>query len=137
MINNPTLDLVQNEEEENKAKVPFIPRVITGGKGPPEDPNNPDWLTPLSLHTTFLVQNKKDTSFLLGQFTVVHKGKKVILLFQPGNKEPIPVDPIRFCRDFTKYEVLQTGEEYELERKANEIVKEEETTTVGSPPWED
>jgi len=106
-------------EEEERVKAPFIPRIITGGKDP-TDPNDPNWLSSLDQYTSFLVQNKKDTQFALGEFRVIYKSIKSILVLSSNMKEPIWVDPIRFCRDFRLHEILQTGEEYLLEQKARE-----------------
>lgn len=116
------MKLIAKEEEEHTA--PKL-KLITGGKGPPDDPNNPDWLSELDNHTTFLAQNKKDTTFALGQFTIVLKGEKAILVLVQGSKEPVWVDPVRFTRDFRRYEIIQTGAEYDLEAKANLQLEEE------------
>jgi hypothetical protein len=117
-----TLDTNKQEEDERIANPPKL-TLITGGKGPPDDPDNPDWLTKLDNHTTFLVESKKDSNFTLGQFTIVLKLKKAILLLMEGAKQPIWVNPLRFCRDFNKFEIVQTGEEYDLEVKANQQLK--------------
>jgi hypothetical protein len=117
------LDINKQEEEERSANPPKL-TLITGGKQPPDDPDNPDWLSKLDNHTTFLVQKRNDSTFSLGQFTIVIKLKKAILLLMEGAKTPLWVDPMRFCRDFNKFEIVQTGEEYDLEVKANAMVKE-------------
>src|SRR5581483_1250828 len=115
---------LENTEEVSNNNT-WIPKVITGGKGtfdPPSD--GTDWLSPLEIYTTFLVQGKKDTSFMLGQFTVIHKGTKGRLMLHGSSDKPEWFDPIRFCRDYRLYEILQTGEQYRKEREANAIARE-------------
>lgn len=105
-----------NEEEAVKT---FTPRVITGGKGP-SDPLGPEWLSALDVHTTFLIQGKKDTNFNLGQATVIYKGARGVLLLIAGTKEPVWVDPVRFCNNYRWYETIQTAEEARSEAEINE-----------------
>jgi hypothetical protein len=124
MIKQPDIN-EERDIEEAKANPGWTPRIITGGKGPPDypgDPNNPDWLSGLDNHTTFLGQHKKNQDFPLGQFSIIYKGQRSILMMVSGSKDPVWVDPMRFCRDFRLQEILQTGEEYDLELKANEVV---------------
>ena len=120
------LETIKEEETE---KTPFVPRVIQGGKGP-SDPLGPDWLSALDIGTTFLIQNKKDTAFTLGQATVVYKGFKGVLLLMASQQEPIWVDPIRFCNNFRWYETIQTAEEAKTEKEMNDHVNRT------NPPFE-
>lgn len=106
-------------DEEEAVKTPFVPRVITGGKGP-TDTLGPNWLSSLECNTTFLIQGKKDTNFNLGQASVIYKGTKGVLLLLTGqNKEPVWVDPVRFCNNYSLYEIIQTAEEARKEMELN------------------
>ena|ERR1700692_2480428 len=121
---------IQTEPDEEERPQGWTPKVIAGGKGPPDTPGGSeyDWLIHLPVHTTFLCQNRKDQGFALGQFSIIFKGDKGVLMFVQGSKEPIWVDPTRFCRDYRHYETLQTKEDYELEKKANAQVDEHFST---------
>lgn len=106
--------------EEEVIKTPFVPKVIQGGKGP-SDPLGPDWLSSLEVNTTFLIQGKKDSNFTLGQATVIYKGSRgVLLLIANQAKEPVWVDPVRFCANYRWYETIQTGEEAREEAELND-----------------
>lgn len=119
------MNIKQEEIEETKANSSWTPRVITGGKSPPDDPNNPDWLSKLPPRTTVLIRNKKDQSPFLGQLTVIDKTTKSVIIFVPSQqKEPLPVDPIRFCRDFSLWEVIQSAKEFDLERSLEQQHRE-------------
>lgn len=116
---------IEEEIIEAEPKAKWTPKVIQGGKGGGGNSDGTDWLSELEVNSTVLGQGKKDTNFALGQFTIVYKGSKGILLLVSGTKEPIWVDPIRFCRDYRLYEILQTAEEFDLETKARlNITKE-------------
>lgn len=114
--------LTQISEEEERKTSPFVPKVIQGGKGP-SDPSGPEWLGELSTHTTFLANKRNDSGFTLGQFTIAFKtnNNKSVLLYVEGQDKPVWVNPTRFCRDFSHWDTVQTGEEYDLELKANAI----------------
>lgn len=108
--------------EEEVVKVTFVPKVIQGGKGPP-DPSGPDWLSNLEVNTTVWIQSKRDTNFPLGQLTVVYKGKKGIVV--AVDEKVLPVDPVRFCNQYRLYETVQTAEEAKTETKADKEITDD------------
>ena len=109
------------DEERPKG---FVPRVVTGGKGPPQDTNEFDWISSIPINTTVLIQSKKNTEFPLGQLRVVHKFQKAVVVFVPDQSpKPIPIDPVRFCSQFRLYEVIQTAEEYDIERELDSQIR--------------
>lgn len=101
----------------------FIPRVIAGGKTEPPDLSGPDWLSALPVRTTVWIQSKKDTSFPLGQLTILHKGTKGIVIAIDG--KAVPVDPIRFCSQYRHYETVQTAEEAVFEESVQNLAEGE------------
>lgn len=96
---------MQFKEDEEVKKF----RVITGGKEPPDDPNNPDWLSKLDKGTVFLVQDKLNPNdFNLGLIRLLNKTDKSATLAIKQGEAIIEafVNPLRFCKKYSLYEVL-------------------------------
>lgn len=112
------------EKEENV--VPF--KLITGGK-PPRDPD--DWLSELAEGTVFLVQHKNNVNeFSLGQFILVNKFEKSILILTTTNQQMYSyVNPLRFCRSFTLWEIIG-----KVDAETPEQEETEENLDVGDRP---
>jgi hypothetical protein len=111
---------------EEDLKKGWTPKVITGGKGPPDfpgDPNDPDWLTPLKDGTVFLVEHKKSTDVFALQVQIISHGLRCVLISMAGHQKPEWTIPLRFCRDFRYIETIMTAEEFEIELKAREQIE--------------
>lgn len=130
-LKEPNMNKFAKEPDEElgvEKRKPFVPRVITGGKGGDGGSttigdSGDNWLSDLDTHTTFLIQKKKDFSEdNLQQVVLGFKGKKsVLLIFElpDGKRVPIWKDPNRFCNEYRLFEVLQTKEEYFQEIEIN------------------
>ena len=95
-----------NEEQENKPT--WVPKVIQGGKEPPDTPSN-NWLIDLPEGTVFLCK-KKYSGFLLLEFHIIHNTVRATLLYSNLNKEEyLWVDPSEFCSEFELVSVLFRG----------------------------
>ena len=103
MANTPKIPL-KPEEEENV--VTFTPKLITGGKEPPEGSN---WLDRIALGTVFLVRYKTNPAeYVLGLFRLMHKTDRSVGLQSPTVPHTIWVNPNRFCNVFDLHEDLGT-----------------------------
>ncbi len=99
-----------NDEEEKRLLVPQQPKLklITGGKGPP---TNPDWLSNLNEGDIFLARHHKqaEQNFELNIFRVMMKtGKSVKLMIQLVDTDQLFrwVDPKVFSREMIFQEVI-------------------------------
>ena len=103
--NNLTTDL---EEIEKKANIlPFVPKLITGGKS-----GNSNWLADLKVGCVFLVKPKSSGGFALGQFHLMHKFTDAVHLMDNLQGEThIWVDPVLFCSQFNLVRVLYEPED--------------------------
>jgi hypothetical protein len=119
------ITLKEKEEEEVKMEKPKL-QLITGGKEQP--PGTGNWLRDLDVGTVFFVQDKKDFSNpMLESFRLLSKdgpNDKVVALQSFRSKDPLYVDPQRWCHKFSLHHtvgVILTKEEQELiERTVNE-----------------
>lgn len=95
------------EDREEQPHVGWVPRVITGGKRPPEEPEI-DWLTPMEDYSTFVCrQNKNAVDGEL--YHIVFKGSKFYLLqwdLPDGKVWSRYVHPPSFCKLYKEYELL-------------------------------
>jgi len=95
------------EEREDQPHAGWVPKVITGGKGPPEAPSE-DWLTPLEQFTTFVCrQNSNTTDGEL--YHLQFKGTQFYLLLwelPDGKVWSRYVHPASFCKQHKEYEIL-------------------------------
>lgn len=90
-----SMKVIETKEEDDKV-LPFKPKLITGGKGPPSD----NWLVDLKVGCVFLCKNKQPGAFALAQFHVEQKIENAIMLMSNlhnGPEEFIWVDPTNFC----------------------------------------
>lgn len=105
-------DYLTNLEEEVEKKaniVPFIPKLITGGKSG----GGGNWLADMKLETVFLVKPRSSGGFALGQFHLLNKYPNACrLMDNSGNAEVyIWVDPVSFCSQFDLVRVLYEPED--------------------------
>ena len=113
------LKTAQNSEIEEKSidekkdnVIPF--RLVPGGKEP-TDPN--DWLSELETGTVFLIKDKNNHhDFNLGQFCLLRKTDKSVMLSSPTMEVPFYVVPRRFCSRYSLHEILGKVEEAKEER---------------------
>lgn len=99
--------------EEAEVRPAWTPRVIRGGKGPPED-NNPtkDWLSPLEAGCVFSCRQKgKAENYSLMILQIIFKHAKTIVLADSLNSNPyVAVDPMEFCKRHEFFELINNGE---------------------------
>lgn len=111
-------------EEDDKpvgkeTKVPYL-RSITGGKGPPDDPEDPKstWLSKLPVGTVFLAQDKREKSIDLPHFEILAQRQKAVHLYTRINSQLDIfkwVDPVAFSSRFDIVDILGwTKEEEEI-----------------------
>ena len=88
----------------------WLPRVITGGKGDPPDPN--DWLTPMEVGSVF-VARQKDFPVDGELFKLVFKGEIFYLLEHIVNDDSYDryVIPSAFSRRYVEHELLRIEKE--------------------------
>lgn len=100
--------LEQQEEGENNNVTEF--KLLQGGKEPPSTSSN--WLSDLEVGMVFLVQDQQPirpiNSFALGEFRLMKKTDKTCWLatITETGIQTIPVNPVRFCNKYSKWEEL-------------------------------
>lgn len=102
-----TADTVLKDDEETPKK--WVPRVITGGKGPPKAPEGHNWLSELPRGTTFVCRHKNNQDVDLNLYHVVFKDDNVVLLawrLPDGKMLDYHVDPVRFSQKFEHVTIL-------------------------------
>jgi hypothetical protein len=124
------IEVQQQEEKEDN-----VVHLITGGKEPPS--TGECWLDELPIGAIFTVQDKiasdiRDPNYFnLGLFKIADRDGKVTYLQSLDNPKGMPVNPVRFCNRFTKYEEI-TG--YVLAKeKENERAQHERDRLQGEP----
>ena len=101
-----TEDERMDKEEEVRKKRKAL-RVVTGGKGPPDPPDEViDWLTPMKRFTVFLAYSPKLGLDLL-EYHVILRWKKSIKLAVNEGQIIRWVDPKKFCKDWILHEIIQ------------------------------
>lgn len=100
------------EEREDEPHTGWVPRVITGGKGPPQPPVI-DYLSTMEPLTVFLSSGKVQTDAHL--FKLIWKGTKFSLLELTLNDATFEryVQTMEFCKTFPVYEILNTNPQQE------------------------
>lgn len=96
------------EEQEDKPHVGWVPKVLTGGKGPPEAPTS-NWLSTLLPGTYFQCrQNKFSVDFeMYAVIFVTEQGNYLLKWEMPDGKVwDRRVDPSMFSKHYREYEVL-------------------------------
>lgn len=95
-------------EDEKDTVVNFKPKLITGGKEPPDGTFNGNWLRGMEEGTEFFVSNKNNRRDpILGLFRIVyHTAKSTVLTSPSVPGQPIPVIPERWCTQYDLHEVL-------------------------------
>lgn len=107
-----TAELLDFNEEKEKVHAKAKGLLLA-----PRDPDDPCWLNGIGNGAIFLVSTKNaPLEFVLGEFLVSGRTEKCVYLLARGQQEPFPVDPNRFCRKFSLYEVLRSAEDYEFEQ---------------------
>lgn len=93
------------EEREDEPHTSWVPRVITGGKGPPQPPVI-DYLSTMEPLTVFVSCGRVQTDAHL--FKLIWKGKKFCLLELTLNDATFEryVQTMEFCKTFPVYEIL-------------------------------
>lgn len=92
------------ETDEAGSVLPFPPlQLLQGGKGSPPD----NWLSPLTVGTTFVV-NPPDNDVFCLEFEVVAKGELAVELglVKAGELVSDWVNPLTFCKKFKLVEIL-------------------------------
>jgi hypothetical protein len=91
-------------EEEVTKEATVVPlKLLNGGRrNPPED-----WLSPLTVGTTFVV-NPPDNDVFCLEFEVVAKGQTAVEVGLVKNRELVSdwVNPVTFCKKFSLVEIL-------------------------------
>ncbi len=96
----------QKEEEEEKDRVDWTPRIITGGKEPPDDEGK-CWLEKLPIGNVFIARDKTNPSDYLGRlFRVASKLENTVVLNTPEHPSPLYAIPHIFCRKWMMHEDL-------------------------------
>lgn len=98
------MTVIEDQEEQRK---PWIPRVITGGKGPPETPSE-NWLASLPVRTQFVCRlNNKTIDWEM--CFLYHKFEEIYLLkieMPNGDHYERRVDPQLFSNLYRDYRVI-------------------------------
>lgn len=110
------------EDQEDTPHAGWVPRVIKGGKGPPEGPAE-DYLADMEPMTVFVSSGKDQTDGNL--FKLIWKGRKFCLLQLTINEDTFEryVQSKVFCKQLPVYEILaienpqQEGEDNEPEQR--------------------
>jgi len=105
-----------NKEEEEEKRVEWTPRIITGGKEPPDDTDK-SWLEKLPLGNCFIARDKNNPNDYLGRlFRIGGKLERTVILNTPEHPSPLYVIPHIFCRKWMMHEdlgIMITKEEEE------------------------
>lgn len=94
------IKLVVNNEEEGDLMADL--KLIRAGGDPP----NNNWLEALADGTIFLTQSRSDREFILGQFVLLSRTEKSVILAQANTERPVYINPGRFCSQYTLYEII-------------------------------
>lgn len=101
----------ETEEEAKRVGQPLL-KVISGGRDGTTD--DPEWLTKLPLNTAFLIQDKTNAGFDLGQFQILKitpNGRGAFLYSGLGEKTVMFwVNCIRFCNKYTLFDIIHQGD---------------------------
>lgn len=103
------------EQELRETKYPLL-RVLTGGKGPPEEPTT-NWLKDFIVGTVFACRVNKNTVDW-EMYHLVHKFERIYLLMwelPDGKVWERRVDPIIFSKLYKDFEVIAIQKKEELE----------------------
>ena len=109
---------VENIDPE-KEPIPasWVPRVITGGKGPPEGPTSGEnWLLNLDVGTVFLCRQGKKTVDWEEYFLLAKPAFDIYYLkvsLPDGNIWTRRVDPKLFCNHHKDFQVLYVQQQEE------------------------
>jgi hypothetical protein len=97
--------LMEVIEDASSNVVPWVPRVVTGGKGPPTG----DWLSDLPDGTRFLCRPKQNQPMeVLACYEIIARSNKGIMLYSDLNESRyFWIDPVLFSRVVELYEVLE------------------------------
>lgn len=98
------------EQELRVTKYPQL-RVLTGGKGPPEEPST-NWLKDFQIGTVFACRASVNTVDW-EMYYLIHKFEKIYLLkweLPDGKIWERRVDPVLFCKQHKDYEVIAVQE---------------------------
>ena len=97
-----TAEDIREDDPNRPIQKPWTPRVIRGGKGPPEPPKD-DWLLKLEAGTTFVTRPKSSQEVDLNLYHLLFQGDGFTLLkweMPDGKLWDYYVDPVRFSTKF-------------------------------------
>lgn len=114
----------ETQEDAVNRQRKWHPRVITGGKGPPEPPDKDghNWLADLEAGTTFVARSRNSKEVDLNLYHVIFVSLPDVMLLKwvlpDGKVLDYYVDPARFSKQFENHTVLgvmkqETSEEDE------------------------
>jgi hypothetical protein len=132
------MNQAKNEEEE-ELPIKDTPklRLLTGGKGPPDNPIGKNWLRELPQHTVFLCQERTE-KIAVQLWFIVFKFTNAILLGSNVNQEiKVIVNDEEFCKRHTLLEIIEFGGDAPLptpkKKKSNLILPEITDGTSNRP----
>lgn len=105
------MNVATDEEPELRATQYPKLRVLTGGKGPPEPPDDGvNWLAEYVVGTTFVARHRSSKEVDLNLYLVVFKSLPGVILLQwqlpDGKVLDYYVDPERFSKQFVSPTIL-------------------------------
>lgn len=96
------------EQELRHTRFPKF-RVLTGGKGPPDEPTD-DWLSEYSVGTTFVCRHRNSKNVDLNLYHVIFKSLPGVVLLKwelpDGKLMDYYVDPERFSKQMEAPTIL-------------------------------
>jgi len=99
------------EDREDQPHTGWVPRVITGGKGPPDPPGSGEnWLAKMVPGTTFVARHRRSNEVDYNLYHVTFRSLPEVVLLSwqlpDGKILDYYVDPERFSKDFKDYKIL-------------------------------
>jgi len=102
----------ETEDDPTIKQAKWTPRVITGGKGPPDPPDQEgsNWLADLETGTTFVTRSRNSKEVDLNLYHVLFKSLPGVVFLKwqlpDGKLLDYYVDPVRFSKMFEKPIIL-------------------------------
>lgn len=112
------MTMVDKDMVEERIITPFKPRLITGGKEPPET----DWLSKLNIYSVFLARVKvsqlkdgtrQEAGPTLSEFHIMDRvgtATKLKVINSQGSMIDW-IDPVSFCKNMDLFQILYEAEE--------------------------
>lgn len=104
------MTIVETTEEEEKVLQKPMLRLVSGGKGPPDNLGE-NWLINLQKNCVFACkENGKEVDLEL--LRLVFKHNKTCIVADALNSAPArAVDPVAFCKRYKHFETIEEGGE--------------------------